>query len=99
MKDGIRIIRSASAPGILSGFVFGILDASGQVDLSKNSELVALAKPLPCTFHRAFDETKDLDKALSGGAADAAAGAEMLGQLVERRKGESLLCLAVVCDH
>lgn len=39
----------------LDGFVFGILDQDGNINKDQNSELVALAKPFPCTFHRAFD--------------------------------------------
>lgn len=39
----------------ISGFVFGILDEEGNVNKEQNKELVTLAKPLPCTFHRAFD--------------------------------------------
>lgn len=40
----------------MDGFVFGILCADGTVDVARNKELVELAKPLPCTFHRAFDQ-------------------------------------------
>lgn len=100
MKFDIRTIKSASALGSMGGFVFGILDASCQVDVSRNSELVASAEPFPCTFHRAFDETKDLDKALedvincgfktiltSGGAADAVSGADVLSGLVAKASG------------
>ncbi len=46
------------------GFVFGILDPDAEVNLLKNSELVQLANPLPCTFHRAFDRTTDPQKTL-----------------------------------
>lgn len=38
------------------GFVFGILTAENKVDKQRNRELVELASPFPCTFHRAFDE-------------------------------------------
>lgn len=37
------------------GLVFGILDASGRFDEARNRELVQLAAPAKCTFHRAFD--------------------------------------------
>jgi copper homeostasis protein len=43
----------------VDGFVFGILTEQGEVDIPKNKALVALAAPLPCTFHRAFDRTHD----------------------------------------
>lgn len=39
----------------VDGFVFGILDKNGNVNIKQNNELVALANPIPCTFHRAFD--------------------------------------------
>lgn len=44
------------------GFVFGILKERGHtgggllVDVDRNSELVRLAGPFKCVFHRAFDE-------------------------------------------
>lgn len=44
------------------GFVFGILKASKDpeggflVDVEKNAELVRMASPFKCVFHRAFDE-------------------------------------------
>ncbi|KAF2845204.1 copper homeostasis protein-like protein cutC [Plenodomus tracheiphilus IPT5] len=40
----------------VKGYVFGILDANDQFDEVRNRELVELAKPLPCTFHRAIDK-------------------------------------------
>ncbi|KAF1848314.1 uncharacterized protein K460DRAFT_277625 [Cucurbitaria berberidis CBS 394.84] len=48
-----------------SGFVFGILDPNNRVDKVRNKELVELAAPLPCTFHRAIDEVQDLDEAVN----------------------------------
>jgi copper homeostasis protein len=42
--------------GKVNGFVFGILTKDGKVDRARNEELVRFAAPLPCTFHRAFDE-------------------------------------------
>jgi copper homeostasis protein len=41
---------------LASGFVFGILDVHGRVDVARNSELVDIAAPVACTFHRAIDE-------------------------------------------
>jgi copper homeostasis protein len=43
----------------VNGFVFGILNSDNFINISQNTELVALAKPFPCTFHRAFDEVPD----------------------------------------
>lgn len=48
----------------VNGFVFGILNEDNTVNIAQNSELLALAKPYPCTFHRAFDEVLDYKQAL-----------------------------------
>lgn len=39
-----------------NGFVFGVLKADRTIDVEACVKLVKLAEPLPCTFHRAFDE-------------------------------------------
>ncbi len=41
------------------GFVFGILHPDGTINTTQNKQLVALAHPLPCTFHRAFDAASE----------------------------------------
>jgi len=41
----------------VNGVVFGILNPNGSVDTKRSKELVQLAAPLSCTFHRAFDMT------------------------------------------
>lgn len=78
-----------------NGYVFGILDIDKKVDTCRTAELVERARPLPCTFHRALDETADLFEAFedvistgckavlsSGGASSASGGVEMLGQMI-----------------
>ncbi len=60
MKMEIMMIKYKS----VNGFVFGILNEDGTTDTERNKELVELAHPLPCTFHRAFDEVSDPTKAL-----------------------------------
>ncbi|KAF2639952.1 hypothetical protein P280DRAFT_469692 [Massarina eburnea CBS 473.64] len=83
-----------SYKGSASGFVFGILDERNRVDIQRNGELVMLATPLPCTFHRAFDQTMKKSEAAeqlvecgfkailtSGGLFDAVAGADKVGEL------------------
>lgn len=48
----------------VDGFVFGILNEDHSINTIQNSELVALANPIPCTFHRAFDKVADAFLAL-----------------------------------
>ncbi|WP_298120554.1 copper homeostasis protein CutC [Flavobacterium sp.] len=60
MKQDILHFKSLQ----VEGFVFGILDGNNKVDIERNAELVDLAKPFLCTFHRAFDEISDYEQAL-----------------------------------
>ncbi|WP_300976713.1 copper homeostasis protein CutC [Flavobacterium sp.] len=48
----------------VDGFVFGILNQDNSINVERNKELVFLAKPLPCTFHRAFDVVPDVYNSL-----------------------------------
>jgi len=60
MKNDMLQFKNAGA----DGFVFGILNENKEVNAIQNKELVELANPLPCTFHRAFDETNNQIEAL-----------------------------------
>lgn len=60
MKSDLIRLKSLN----IDGFVFGILDENDEVNMEQNKELVELAKPYPCTFHRAFDRTGDLEDSL-----------------------------------
>jgi len=60
MKSEIEIIKKLR----VNGFVFGILNEDKSINVDQNKELVELAKPFPCTFHRAFDEVLDYEQAL-----------------------------------
>ena len=60
MKKDILYFKKMKA----DGFVFGILNEDGSVAVDKNKALVELAKPLPCSFHRAFDVSKNLKQNL-----------------------------------
>jgi copper homeostasis protein len=48
----------------VDGFVFGILKEDQTINYEQNKVLVELAKPFPCTFHRAFDEVDHAFEAL-----------------------------------
>lgn len=48
----------------VNGFVFGILTENNSINIAQNAELVELAKPFPCTFHRAFDVVLDAFQSL-----------------------------------
>ena len=93
MKNSIISFKEAGADGL----VFGILDSHNEIDEAKNRELLTLAGDVPCTFHRAFDRTSDLEKSIktliklgfktvltSGGKSDAIKGKENLKNLVQK---------------
>jgi copper homeostasis protein len=52
MKHAIAVARECG----MNGVVLGILHKDHRVDVERTRELVELARPLPVTFHRAFDE-------------------------------------------
>jgi copper homeostasis protein len=48
----------------MNGIVLGILRQDKTVDIARLKSLVEFARPLPVTFHRAFDDTPDSCRAL-----------------------------------
>lgn len=60
MKQDIKHFKKLG----VDGFVFGILNPDGSVNKKQNQELVNLARPFSCTFHRAFDEVKNIEQSL-----------------------------------
>jgi copper homeostasis protein len=60
MEEDIEAARGLGADGIVTG----ILNANGTIDASRMKRLIRLAGPLPVTFHRAFDVTRDAAKSL-----------------------------------
>lgn len=48
----------------VTGFVFGILNENKTINTAQNTELVHLAQPFSCTFHRAFDAVSDAFQSL-----------------------------------
>ncbi|WP_296315829.1 copper homeostasis protein CutC [Winogradskyella sp. UBA3174] len=52
MKHDIQLCKGLGCDGIVSG----ILNNNKTIDRDRTQELIELSKPLPFTFHRAFDE-------------------------------------------
>jgi copper homeostasis protein len=91
MKSEFETIKKLG----VNGFVFGILNEDRTINIEKNKVLVELAKPFPCTFHRAFDAVSIYEQALedvitcgfstlltSGTFPNAIEGKEVLKQLI-----------------
>ena len=55
MKEDLMLFKENGADGI----VFGILTPDGDIDVTRSREIIQLSRPLPVTFHRAFDMVKD----------------------------------------
>ena len=52
MRHDIETAKDLGAAGV----VLGVLNADGTIDADQTAELVALARPLAVTFHKAFDQ-------------------------------------------
>ena len=95
MKSEIENIKQLG----VNGFVFGILNEDKTINIEQNKALVELAKPFPCSFHRAFDVVSNYEQALenviscgfstlltSGTFSNVTEGKEVLKKLVEQAK-------------
>lgn len=102
MRREAIALREAGAAGIVSG----ALRPDGSIDEARVRVLLDATRPLPFTFHRAFDLTRDLDEAMdrllglgvdrvltSGAAPTALLGVERIALLV-RQGGERLVVMA-----
>lgn len=102
LRDDVRAAKMEGADIIVTG----ALTPDGTIDRAATARLVEAARPLPVTFHRAFDLTRDPAEALdvllelgiervltSGQAPSALEGAEVLAKLV-RQAGDRLIVLA-----
>jgi len=96
MKEDIKVCKELGC----SGIVTGILLTNGEVDKDRCKTLIDLAYPMPVAFHRAFDMSNDLTKALedliklgflrvltSGGAESALNGIKSIEKLVKQAQG------------
>jgi copper homeostasis protein len=88
----------------VDGFVFGILAKDGSFNKEQNRELVALASPIPCTFHRAFDVITEVYQSLesviecgfktiltSGQEKNVVGGIDVLAELVEKANNRIII--------
>ena len=102
-EDEFRVMRDdivcAAGMGV-SGVVLGLLTKDGEVDVERTAELVALARPMQVTFHRALDMARVLAAALedvvrtgahrvltAGGAQNAVRGSGRAAELVDVARG------------
>lgn len=96
METDIETAKKMGADGV----VLGLLRVDGTVDEDRSRRLVELAHPLPVTFHRAFDMTRNPLEALeavirtgavriltSGQQSTAEVGLPVLRQLVRQAAG------------
>jgi len=95
MKQDIQLCKELGCSGIVSG----VLNKNNTIDVERTKQLIELSKPLPFTFHRAFDWTPNPLDALeqlidlgakrvltSGQEPSAEKGIELLKQLNTKAK-------------
>jgi copper homeostasis protein len=100
MREDIRVAKDLGADGV----VLGCLTAGGDIDRTRTEELIALARPLNVTFHRAFDMCHDPQKALeelialgtdrvltSGQEASCPEGTELIAALQKQARGRIIV--------
>ena len=100
MKVDVEMCKELGCEGV----VIGILKEDGSIDKERCAVLIAMARPMEVTFHRAFDCCKDMKKGLediidlgcqrvltSGGAALAADGIAVIRDLVKQAEGRVII--------
>ncbi|TMJ41893.1 MAG: copper homeostasis protein CutC [Alphaproteobacteria bacterium] len=101
MQGDIETARAEGADGV----VIGLLTPEGVIDAARTRELIAQARPLSVTFHRAFDMTRDPFEALealvglgvdrvltSGQEASVLEGLPLITELI-RRAGDRIIIM------
>ncbi|MFM0596818.1 MULTISPECIES: copper homeostasis protein CutC [Paraburkholderia] len=104
MWRDVRAVKAAGANGV----VIGMLNAAGEIDREALTRAIDAADGLAITFHRAFDETRDLRKALdvllgfpevtnvltSGGQASVLNAEATIRELIQQASGSHCTVLA-----
>jgi copper homeostasis protein len=96
MRHDVITARQLGADGV----VLGILRENGTIDTDRTRTLIEIARPMQVTFHRAFDMSSDLGRALedviatgadriltSGGEQCAQSGISNIAALVKQAAG------------
>ena len=87
MLEDVRQIRSLGYPG----FVIGVLNPEGQVDVPRMRQIMVAAGPLAVTFHRAFDMCANPQQAFDTLAELGISRVLTSGQQPSAEKGISLI--------
>ncbi|MBN8692155.1 MAG: copper homeostasis protein CutC [Bacteroidetes bacterium] len=100
MKQQIHLCKKLNCDGI----VFGVMNEDGSINTAVCKQLVKLAEPLSCTFHRAFDQVNDYSKALeqiidcrfkriltSGVNTNAITGKNILRELIQKAEDRIII--------
>jgi copper homeostasis protein len=100
MRHDIETAKALGAAGV----VLGLLNRDASIDQERTARLVALARPMSVTFHKAFDECRDPHAALallielgigriltSGQSPSAILGIERLSELVRLARGRTVI--------
>ena len=100
MKHNIKLCKELGCSGIVSG----VLNEDNTIDVNRTQELIEIAKPLPFTFHRAFDWTPNPSEAInqlinigadrvltSGQASSAEQGLSLLSNLKTQVEGKIVI--------
>lgn len=95
----------AAKAGGADGVVIGMLNADGTIDAARTRELIARARPLSVTFHRAFDMTPEpfaaletlitlgVDRVLTSGQEESVLeGLPLIRELINRA-GEQIIVM------